>query len=71
MSKLKLDINALAVDSFTIPAARAGVGTIQGAQASLFSCPPAEPTKCTAPCMSGFSRCDMLSCGSTCALGGC
>lgn len=71
MPKLKLALDALAVDTFTTGAAHAERGTIQGAQLTLATCSPAENTKCTSPCFSGLSRCDMISCGSTCVFGGC
>ena len=60
MAKLKLDLDALRVDSFGTTAA-AGRGTVAGA-----SDPLPQDTGCTAPCMSGGSDCPITSCGSGC-----
>ncbi|HEU4456616.1 MAG TPA: hypothetical protein VFR81_26350 [Longimicrobium sp.] len=69
MSKLKLDLEALAVETFATTPADGRRGTVHGALAGTADT-PAEDTGCTAPCMSGDSMCWIVSCGSTCEAGG-
>jgi hypothetical protein len=68
MAKLKLNVEALAVETFATQAANACRGTVLGAAgvAGGIRTGPVEDTGCTAPCMSGDSLCEMESCGSTC-----
>jgi hypothetical protein len=56
MRTLKLDVEALAVESFHTAPAADGRGTVHGAQDS----------ECTDPCLSEESWCPILSCGSSC-----
>ncbi len=69
MSKLRLDLEALAVETFATTAAGGRHGTVRGAAHDGFADTPAEDTGCTAPCMSGESMCWIVSCGSTCEAG--
>ena len=74
MRKLKLDVEALTVETFTTQAGNGRRGTVLGARALPFATvrdEPAGDTGCTAPCMSGDSLCEMESCGSTCEAGSC
>jgi hypothetical protein len=71
MPKLKLDLDALRVDSFGTTAAAAGRGTVLGENGAVpvvfgRSDPLPQDTGCTAPCMSGDSECPIESCGSGC-----
>ncbi|HEX8695538.1 MAG TPA: hypothetical protein VF746_24205 [Longimicrobium sp.] len=63
--KLKLEIEALAVESFPTAPAADGRGTVHGAQEGAFAGVGAD-TGCTAPCLSEESWCPILSCGSSC-----
>lgn len=75
MRKLKLDLDALVVESFRTAEAHGRRGTVHGAAyrtvAVGVETDPVEETGCTAPCMSGDSLCEMESCGSTCIAAGC
>lgn len=60
MKKLKLDVDALAVDSFEASAAEADPGTVQGlgwtpACPSVRICPPKDPSY--DPCGETYSPC--------------
>ena len=61
MRKLKLDPEALLVETFRTASAPAGRGTIHGARAVI-----GGDSGCTEPCMSNQSECPILSCGSDC-----
>lgn len=63
--KLKLEIEALAVESFHTAPAADGRGTVYGAQEGAFAAFGAD-SECTDPCMSEESWCPILSCGSSC-----
>ncbi len=72
MPKLKLDVEALTVETFATEASHRRRGTVLGAAALAFRTEtPVDDTGCTAPCMSGESLCEMESCGSTCEAGSC
>jgi len=71
MPKLKLDLDALAVETFVADARTGRRGTVLGAGALATRDTPVDDTGCTAPCMSGQSLCEMESCGSTCEAGSC
>jgi hypothetical protein len=74
MPKLKLDLEALAVETFVADTRTSRRGTVLGAGALELNTvrdTPANDTGCTAPCMSGQSLCEMESCGSTCEAGSC
>lgn len=74
MPKMKLDVEALTVETFATEASKAPRGTVLGARALTFDAAtdtPVDDTGCTAPCMSGESLCEMESCGSTCEAGSC
>lgn len=73
MPKLKLDVEALTVETFVPDARTRRRGTVLGAGAVPFAGvdTPLDDTGCTAPCMSGESLCEMESCGSTCEAGSC
>ncbi len=59
MRMLKLEIEALTVDSFHTAPAAAARGTVRGAQDRLIAYDDTE-------CPSGVSACPILSCGSSC-----
>jgi hypothetical protein len=74
MPRLKLDVEALTVETFVTVAGNGGRGTVLGAGGVPFGAvrvTPAEDTGCTAPCLSGDSMCEIESCGSTCEAGSC
>jgi hypothetical protein len=73
MPKLKLNVEALTVETFATQSANGRRGTVVGAGALPFDVrdTPVGDTGCTAPCMSGDSLCEMESCGSTCEAGSC
>lgn len=68
MFKLKLNLEALTVESFSTDTTNGRRGTVLGAAGVVVGIrtDPLEDTGCTAPCMSGDSLCEMESCGSTC-----
>ncbi|HEX8695539.1 MAG TPA: hypothetical protein VF746_24210 [Longimicrobium sp.] len=71
MPKLKLDLEALAVETFATTPAGGRRGTVRGAAYDGLADTPVEDTGCTAPCMSGDSLCKIESCGSTCIAASC
>jgi hypothetical protein len=72
MSKLKLDVEALTVETFATVAGDGRRGTVLGAGGfDAARETPAEDTGCTAPCMSEESMCEIESCGSTCIPASC
>jgi hypothetical protein len=73
MPKLKLEVEALTVETFATQAGNVRRGTVVGAGALTDDAgdTPVGDTGCTAPCMSGDSLCEMESCGSTCEAGSC
>ncbi|HEU4456615.1 MAG TPA: pinensin family lanthipeptide [Longimicrobium sp.] len=74
MPRLKLKLEALAVESFATVAGNGRRGTVRGAAHDAFAGTgdtPVEDTGCTAPCLSGESGCKIISCGSTCEAGSC
>ncbi|HEX6747064.1 MAG TPA: hypothetical protein VF092_07170 [Longimicrobium sp.] len=62
MRMLKLDVDALAVESFHTAAAAGARGTVRGAQDRFV----VNDTGCTEPCLSEGSWCPIESCGSSC-----
>ena len=74
MPKLKLDVEALEVETFATVAESGRRGTVRGAAYDVFAAvreTPGDDTGCTAPCMSGESLCEMVSCGSSCEEASC
>ena len=66
MRKLKLDPEALRVETFRTASAPAGRGTVHGARAALVPDIGGGDSACTEPCISNQSECPILSCGSDC-----
>lgn len=64
MRKLKLNPEALRVETFRTASAPAGRGTVHGARAIVPGV--GGDSGCTEPCMSNESECPILSCGSDC-----
>ena len=71
MPKLKLDVEALEVETFATTPAGGRRGTVQAHDGSDEVATPVGDTGCTEPCMSGESMCYIVSCGSSCEEAGC
>ncbi|HVH11786.1 MAG TPA: hypothetical protein VM759_01980 [Longimicrobium sp.] len=70
MRKLRLDLDAVQVESFVTDAAAGGRGTVDARQRITFGCPPPSQNTCAGTCSCGCGTgaltCDW-TCGSTCA----
>ncbi|HEY0020626.1 MAG TPA: hypothetical protein VGC13_30280 [Longimicrobium sp.] len=73
MRKLRLDVEAVQVESFTTQAAAAGRGTVEAQQGrETFGCPAPTQDTCVGTCGCGGGTLDVtcascdITCGATC-----